>query len=220
MAEIIAAREWTDLPNKRITRLDPIPLPHPIPPEVEGWLFSYEVKWLYETAIRLKAENVTGDLLEIGSYKGLSTSALAQAGRLTCVDTFKGGEDLPTIDTLSIFLDNLTKMGISPRVIVGRSQTVLPKLARKTSLKWRLILVDGSHLYENALADIRNGWRMLSEGGVLAVDDDNEPSVHRATQASKLSFQSACGGIKLVYAIKPKNVEPRLEEDNPSSNLT
>ena len=222
MTETIAAREWIDMPNQRITRLDPIPLPRPIPPSVEGWLWAAEVEWLYQTAQRLKAEGVEGDLLEVGSYRGLSAAALAQAGRLTCVDTFKGGEDLPNADSRPLFDAAMRTMGLSPRVIVGRSQTVLPKLARKTHLKFRMVFIDGSHEYSAALADIRNGWKLLSEGGVLALDDYQFTDVGRAAQRSGFPFVTAIGWSKLFYATKPRreldSINPHLTLVKPESN--
>lgn len=49
-------------------------------------------------------------------------------------------------------------------------QSVLPDLFRD-GRTFRLILIDGSHEYDNVRADLINAWKLLSVGGVLIVDD-------------------------------------------------
>ena len=167
------AREWIDGRNKTIVRDFAVTgLPKPIPPGIHGWMWSWELKWLYETARGLEDLHVDGDLLEIGSYKGLSASALAQAGNLTCIDTFWGGEDLPGQDSYPKFIDAMKIMGLCPTVLRGRSDDMLRKLlAAVPRPKFRLILVDGSHAYENVKKDLALAWPLASAGGILVADD-------------------------------------------------
>lgn len=161
-------KQWIDRALDTIVREEPVDLPKPIPPAIRGWMWEWELRYLYGLAVRLGAKGIEGDLLEVGSYKGLSASALGQAGKLTCVDTFGGGEDLRPYDSRDDFDKAMETMGLSPEVIPGRSQDVLPTLLGR---KFRLIFIDGSHEYENVKVDIFNAWKLLSPGGALVCDD-------------------------------------------------
>lgn len=145
-------------------------LPKPIPASIQGWMWPKELQWLYGEATRLKERGVAGGILEVGSYKGLSASALGQAGELTCVDTFQGGEDLPNRDSRPEFDEAMRIMDLHPRVLVGRSEDILGDLYREAE-RFRFILIDGSHEYANVKCDLMLGFSLLSMGGVLVADD-------------------------------------------------
>jgi predicted O-methyltransferase YrrM len=145
-------------------------LPKPIAPGTRGWMYPWELEWLYAQARFMEAVGVTGGILEVGSYCGLSASALGQAGDLTCVDTFKGGEDLPLEDTYEEFRATMVKMDLHPEVFGGDSRKVLPELVA-AGMKFRLVFIDGSHIFDTVLRDISNGWSLLSQGGCMVVDD-------------------------------------------------
>lgn len=156
------------------------PLPKPIPSSIHGYMLADELAWLYDTAEGLKEAGVQGDLLEVGSYKGLSASALGQSGRLVCVDTFIGGGDLPDHDSFDEFVRAMETMDLHPTVLSGDSKEVLPRLVRGLS-RFRLIFLDGSHVYMDVLSDLENSWPMLSTNGILVVDDYvTFPDVKRA----------------------------------------
>jgi len=147
-----------------------INLPKRIPATIVGWMYPFELVWLYRTAIELKGLGVQGGALEVGSYKGLSASALGQAGKLTCVDTFRGGEDLPSRYTRPEFDEAMRIMDLHPRVIEGTSTEVLGDL-----VQWRerfaLVFIDGSHRYEQVKIDLALGWELLNAQGILVADD-------------------------------------------------
>lgn len=181
-------KQWIDRALDTVMRDEPVDLPKPIPPTIHGWMWEWELRYLYSTAKHLAESGIEGDLLEVGSYKGLSASALGQAGNLTCVDTFQGGEDLRPYDSRPDFDAAMKTMDLSPEVIAGRSQDVLPTLLGR---KFRLVFIDGSHEYENVKVDIFNAWKFLSPGGVLVLDDVHGfpgvidfPGVLRAAQES------------------------------------
>jgi predicted O-methyltransferase YrrM len=178
-------------------------LPRPIPPEIRGWMFSYELRWLYDQAKSLQP----GDLLEVGSFRGLSASALGQAGKLTCVDTFRGGNDLPEEDTFADFQKTMRTMGLSPEVRRGRSDRVLPELMREGRC-FALVFIDGSHEYADARKDIALGWDLLRWGGLLVVDDYDFPDVGAAcdNESGRLGFEFHRvhpTRSKMVVAVKP-----------------
>ena len=170
-------------------------------------MFEDELVWLYHASMILKSQGVRGDLLEIGSFEGLSACSLAQTGKLTCVDTWDtvcGTVD--SRDSFQVFMANLSGMGLMSNVtaIVGDSKVKLPELAA-TGVRYRLIFVDGDHSYAGARADISNAWKMLSPGGLLVVDDyAGWPDVQRAcTDSLGPGMFGACGKI----AFKSKGFE-------------
>ncbi len=165
----VSGKPGADL-SYSFTRIEPVPLPRPIPIGVRGCMWPHELVWLYEQA---QQNGVPGDLLEIGSYCGLSAAALAQAGKLTCVDTFAGGGEMPERDSFEDFHNNMWMMGLFPQVIRDHSEVALPILP---DASYRLIFVDGGHARKQVEADLRNSWRLLAPGGLLVVDDFTVPS--------------------------------------------
>jgi hypothetical protein len=154
-----------------IIRQCPADTPIPIPETFPGYMLNQELVWLYETASALERVGVTGSILEIGSYKGLSTSALGQAGHVVCIDTFE--DSLGKTDTEAEFRENIKPFVDSYEVLRGRSEDMLKKLTDRT---FRLVLIDGGHDFETALGDIAGAWPLLSPGGIVVVDDYFPPS--------------------------------------------
>lgn len=141
-----------------------------------------ELEVLASLALELAPD--LGHVLEIGCWKGLSTSALTLGpAPVICVDPFTGtARDRRTdMSAYEDFVSNMTSIGRMWKVVllVGRSRDVLPML--RTRL--RLALVDGSHEYEDVVDDVRHAWRLLSDGGVLVLDDINFPGVEEAIAA-------------------------------------
>lgn len=70
------------------------------------------------------------------------------------------------------------KVGVDPNrggaTVIATSDDFFGSLP--PSEKFDLIFVDGLHLREQALRDIRNGWRHLSPGGVIVVHDCSPPT--------------------------------------------
>ena len=163
-------------------------LPQPIPKWVKGWMYPFELRWLYNEAVRLKGNLVPGELLEIGSFRGLSACALGQAARLTCIDTFLGGEDMGAYDSWDDFWKAMAALQLRPTVLRGTSREMLPTLKGR---QFALILVDGSHTYDNVLYDLTASWNLLSKGGALVTDDVDftHPDVMRAVRDSHLPFK-------------------------------
>lgn len=133
-----------------------------------GYMFRADLD-----ALRWYAQHTPpGDILEVGSFKGLSTSVLATVGpHVTCIDPFLGGEDLPDHDSYAEFEQNMKACGVWDRLTVyrARSGDVLPGLIRE----YRLVLIDGSHEYPNVLADLARAKDLVVPGGVLLFDDVN-----------------------------------------------
>ena len=145
-------------------------LPKRIPKSIVGWMYPFELLYLYQIAKMLAEWGVEGDLLEVGSYKGLSASALGQAGKLTCVDTFDGGEGIVPGFGRAEFDQAMRTMDLHPRVLVGPSADILGNLV-VWGERFRLVFVDASHEYANVKIDLALSWTLLSPGGFLVADD-------------------------------------------------
>lgn len=145
---------------------------------VEGFLHPSELELLVELA--------TGkDVLEIGSFKGLSAWAMAHVAKhVTCIDTFKANsagqvqeEEYTTLATFDHNLrgfDNVTRLPFSSE----RAYELLPETAM-----FDMIFLDAMHTYEDVKADINRWWPRVNPGGVLAFHDyahDHFPGVKQA----------------------------------------
>lgn len=167
--------------------LHPSQLPGIVPCD-QGWMSDVEVAAIAFFARCLP--RALGDVLEVGAWKGRTTSALLRAdvGRVVVVDTFTGSEDMGGAGKFPVrrkFDENLLALFGRElevlEVIEGDSRVELPKLA-KAGRTFRVVLVDGDHRTEGALADLLDAWGMLAEGGYLFIDDTDWPSVWAAME--------------------------------------
>lgn len=118
-----------------------------------------------------------GDIVEIGSYKGKSTVALALGSKLAEREKVFS-IDPHTDGTKEIFLKNLHNLGVEDYVIprVNTSEGV----AKTFNSKIRLLFIDGNHEYEFVKKDILLWKDFLIEGGIVAFHDYNREGVSRA----------------------------------------
>jgi len=132
--------------------------------EIRGWMTEGE-----QYALRRLAFGK--DVLEIGSYHGLSTINLAATARsVTAVDTFDARATIEgPEDTYHAFMANLVASGNADKVLVrrGLDSDVLPMLDRN----YDLIFIDGDHSQEAVKRDIELSLDCLREGGLLAFHD-------------------------------------------------
>ena len=161
---------------------------------IDGWVSEWELYFLYTNATLFYNY---GGILEIGSWQGLSTSALMQVGcPLDCVDTFEGSTDMGqgmqdlVMRSLGrplrqVFDENVQMVleecqgAATPTVHQMRSEEFLDK-AVANETKYRLIFVDGDHHYETARNDFEQCRKLLHPGGILVFDDCAWADVNRA----------------------------------------
>ena len=116
---------------------------------IPGFMTLEELSWLYATA------KTVGSCLEVGSWKGRSTSALcAGCSRVYAVDTFGGTAGELRVDSpdclFAEFSDNTKKyLGSGLTVIWGDSAAAAP-LAPLVEL----VFIDGAHDYESVARDL------------------------------------------------------------------
>jgi predicted O-methyltransferase YrrM len=177
-------------------------------PDLSGWMDPhFEVVIREKLAERDRSEPLL--VIEVGSWKGLSTVTLASVLKsmgftqfnIICIDTWLGapefwtwglndptrGGSLNRIDgypsVFRTFTKNVKTMGhsdvIAPFPI--SSQQAL-EVVKYYKLEADLIYVDASHEYEAVKDDIEWWWTVLKPGGILMGDDyrSNWPGVVRA----------------------------------------
>jgi predicted O-methyltransferase YrrM len=178
---------------------------------IEGWRYRQDLVVLYLLARELPAAGLT---LEIGSYKGLGTVALAFGTRdgghdpVHTVDPHTGdrqaleaaGAALPSSE--ADLERNLSEAGVADSVVAHTARS------DELSTRWdgsqlRFLFVDGWHSYDAVASDLRNWVPLLSPGGAVLVDDyDNYPDVARATDDQRELLPRRCvraGRMRLYH---------------------
>ena len=140
------------------------------------------------------AQRKTGPIavLEIGSWAGASAISWGKAirklnrpGRVTCVDHWRPYFDMTqerdrhyvdmneaaqSGDIFKLFLHNLKTEGVADMVDtqIGVSEAVLPGLPAKS---FDIVYIDGSHMFQDVLTDLKEAKRLSSHGGIICGDD-------------------------------------------------
>jgi hypothetical protein len=148
--------------------------------DVPGW-FTYDDLAGFLLILRYQsALGISGDVLEIGTYYGRSTCALARGltggQRLVVCDPFLGyrsDESGPTEIGLRALVHR-TNSDLDPDALVIHV-ALSRDLDLPADLQLRFAHIDGSHDYTDALADLRLAYAQLVPGGVIALDDHDHP---------------------------------------------
>lgn len=135
------------------------------PQDVEGFLSEAEGQELASLAHGK-------DVLEIGSFHGLSTICMAQTARhVDAVDPFDARDclKLPR-DTYADFLANIVRYGVNERISVhrGTSADILPRMIHGG---YDLAFIDGAHDDASVWRDALLARPLLRPGGKLAFHD-------------------------------------------------
>lgn len=119
--------------------------------------------------------------LEIGTFKAGSTEVLASAmqangfGILMTIDPFGGGRVPLIIENWPAGLREY--VSFSPVT----SMDFFIALEQK-SVELDFAFIDGNHAYEYVSFDLNMSARWISPGGVIILDDYNQPGVHQAAK--------------------------------------
>lgn len=144
--------------------------------EIDGWLSMEEA-----VALHNAAQSCDGVAVEIGSYKGKSTVAIASGlnGTLYAIDPHTGNVEHRNVghsDTYEEFLRNTKDY-----------RNIMP--LRMTSHEGRrfvadnsvgLLFIDGSHEYTDVIKDISDWIPTLRDEATVAFNDYEWPGVYRA----------------------------------------
>ena len=175
------------VPGMAVAPLSPSLRAHAI--AAKGFMPSDEGDALYEAAVAAALE-VTGPMVEVGSYCGRSTVWLGAAARaagavLFAVDHHRGSEENqvgwehhdPTvvdpqtgqIDTLPVFRSTIHDAGLDDVVIAVVGQS--PTIARYWTMPLSFLFIDGGHGQEPARLDYEGWTAHVAVGGTLAIHD-------------------------------------------------
>jgi hypothetical protein len=148
-----------------------------------GWMPDRELDWLSKQAAVYK------NIVEIGSFMGRSTRALAEAtrGTVTAVDTWAGSDEAEHRKLLEgkpkdwLFEEFLRNMDGVQNICPTRLPSV-EAAALFSGILFDFIFIDASHDYENVKADIEAWGPLLAPGGTLAGHDfhSGAPGVMKA----------------------------------------
>jgi predicted O-methyltransferase YrrM len=142
---------------------------------INGWLSINEGEELK----RLSKGKI---VLEIGSYCGRSTVAMSDAKVIFSIDPHDSSttEPHPKINTLPIFLANVTELPIIP--FLGRIEEIEKFLISET---FDMVFIDGDHNYNACLRDIKIAERVVKKDGIIAIHDygTGYPQLREVTNA-------------------------------------
>jgi len=139
---------------------------------VEGWLNPMEQIALLH--MPLMVDHVEGALVEIGSFKGKSTVALALGSSLMSMRK----RPVHAIDPFGLymkqsyygtFMENVKKNGVTDYVIPIRKYST--EAYEECPRQIALLFIDGDHAYESVKHDITHYAPRVVPGGVLAFHD-------------------------------------------------
>ena len=152
--------------------------------QVPGLLISpYQERWMFMTARSLQDG---ANIVEIGSFKGRSTCCFAYGctesnKHVYSIDTFNGNDvDFHHRDFFDEFRVHVERCGLWDYV------TPCPGFSYDVVKIWdrpiHLLFIDGSHEYEDVLADFEGFYPHVVPGGIVAFHDyDNTcPGVQKA----------------------------------------
>ena len=128
------------------------------PPGIQGWMNDEALQWLFRQA------SLMSSVLEVGSWKGRSLHALLSGcpGPVFAVDHFRGNpEERESVHREAverdIFPDFWANVGHFRNLVVMRmASDEAARFFADGSLD--MVFIDGSHLRENVLADLRAWW--------------------------------------------------------------
>lgn len=156
---------------------------------IPGWLPAVQAHWLFRAA-NLIPDN--GTILEIGSFCGKSTAAMAYAcvgtrRMITAVDPWKDGTVYqqqanamrPQKATMfERWERNLVRLGLRDYVTPYRAKSREALCRLHPAKCFDLVFIDGDHSYEGALHDLMKSHERLRPGGILAMHDVERTHPH------------------------------------------
>jgi predicted O-methyltransferase YrrM len=144
---------------------------------VTGFLHCDELQKLVELA-------AGRDVLEVGSYRGLSAWGMAiTAKSLTCVDTFKAcsngqrqEQEFTTLEAFTHATRRYNNISVIPTASAVAAATLDGKM-------FDMIFLDAMHTYAEVRDDMHRWWAHLKPGGLFVMHDYRHwdfPDVKRA----------------------------------------
>lgn len=138
---------------------------------IGGWMSEVELSWLSDMAEKRMA------IVELGSFRGRSTKALAMStpGTIYAIDHFGSGPtnglDIPP-DLHEAFMSNLWSEIVRGRVVTMRMDTIrAASLLSSVGFMADMVFIDADHQYESVSKEIDAYLPLVSKGGVISGHD-------------------------------------------------
>ena len=155
--------------------------------KIDGW-FEQSDKLIYDRAVDKYNDNDI--FVEIGSYKGRSSSAMAvniinsqKKIKFYCVDTWEGSKEHQ--NNKEIIEKTLYDTFINNTKSVSSVINPMRKLSTEAANNFKdkeisFVYIDASHDYKNVTDDLESWYPKLKDGGTLAGHDWQYPEVRLA----------------------------------------
>jgi len=153
---------------------------------IDGWMSDDELRWLAEQTSR------RSHVIEVGSWKGRSTTALALAtpGRIYAVDHWQGSAterdswhreaaESGADALFHAFCKNVASLIGDGRLVPIRLPSATAADALREILSPRgadMVFIDGGHTYEEVKADIEAYKALCGQGALLCGHDFHSPN--------------------------------------------
>ena len=145
--------------------------------DILGWMSSKELEWLSEQSKYMSS------IVELGSYRGRSTSALLSGckGTVYAVDKFNDEEYHPlpgyTVPTTNSMLEDFkSNVGHHKNLQIVQMDTVE---ASKYLPDVDMVFIDSSHEYEHTLSELK-AWNPKTRKLICGHDYPGWPGVERS----------------------------------------
>ena len=168
---------------------------------IQGWMTRLELVWLFNRAKQMDS------VIEIGSWKGRSSYALAASGtNLICIDTWQGASDeIPAWggkslrdvakeeDIFKAWMNNVGSVfrNVDFLKMDSISASKLWQIGRKIiygdNVKVDMVFIDGEHTFDAVVADIQ-AWQPKAKKLLCGHDIDRE-EVKRALEFCKIPYK-------------------------------
>ncbi|NEO38055.1 MAG: class I SAM-dependent methyltransferase [Moorea sp. SIOASIH] len=144
---------------------------------IDGFLVPGQEEFLFNKVKSLPEDAL---IVEVGSYKGRSTAAMAFAcvgtnRKIYCIDPWIGQcHDIPEKSVFEVWKENLDKYQLTPYIksFQGYSLEILKRWGELTGEKTiDFVFIDGSHEYLDVLTDFGLLLPLMKVGGWMAFHD-------------------------------------------------
>ena len=136
--------------------------------DIEGMLGVLDAGVIVSILEHQKNSGVKGKLAEFGTYKGRSAALLA--------NYVGDDEELHLVDVAEYLeLDKLRKISTNFEFHKMDSKFFVEQKLGVKSRDFRFVHSDGSHTFDNVYFDVQNADNIMSDKGVLVIDDYYNP---------------------------------------------
>lgn len=156
-------------------------------PTIEGWFCEREANVYRELVQRVFPPFANVAIIEVGTHAGKSLMAVANLGRIVCVDTW--ADD----GIYEMFIANLVKHDLLGRVTPLRmSSTHAARVLSAAGVRADLVFIDASHDEQSVTLDIAAWTPVVRSGGIMC-GHDYDPSWPGVVAAVEKAFGDRVG---------------------------